>query len=197
MRSKLQPVVLMVVHSGNYRAFMGDISLAVLSQTLPTSPGKEYLLSFWLDNPMSGPGQQFEVNWNTNAPVTNTVYYALNPPAFTWTNFNFVLAATGTNTTLQFGAENQPNYFGLDDISVLAVPVPSISGVAGSSNGVTFTWNSLPNVPYVVQFTTNLEQPNWTALGSSITAATNSLRFLDTNVLTAAPALFYRVIVGP
>ncbi len=36
----------------------------------------------------------------------------------------FVLGATGTNTTLQFGAQNPPDGFGLDDVSVVALSPP-------------------------------------------------------------------------
>ena len=51
-----------VVHSGTYGAFLGDDQLATLSQSLTTVAGQNYLLSFWLDNPVSGsvqaiPGQ--------------------------------------------------------------------------------------------------------------------------------------------
>jgi len=112
------------VHSGNYGAMFADSTLAVLSQALPTCPGQKYLLSFWLRNPTKGSGEVFEVNWNTNGAATNTILLVLNPPVLAWTNFNFVVTATGTNTTLQFGAYNDPNYFGLDDISVTPLGQP-------------------------------------------------------------------------
>jgi len=185
------------VHSGNYGAFLGDSSLAVLYQTLPTYPGQKYLLSFWLKNPAGGAGEQFQVNWNTNGTATNTIYSQLNPPAFAWTNFNFVVTATGTNTTLQFGAENQLDYFGLDDVSVTVVPPPSFSGLARATNGLAFTWNTLANVGYILQYKTNLLQPNWLNLGGTNTATTNTLTQSDTNAFGASPQRFYRVSVSP
>ncbi len=55
-----------VVHSGRYGAFLGDAQVATLSQSLATVPGQCYLLSLWLDNPTSGAGQRFILNWKTN-----------------------------------------------------------------------------------------------------------------------------------
>ena len=185
------------VHSGNYGAFLGQSTVAILYQSLPTTPGQAYLLSFWLRNPVGGPGEIFQVNWNTNGPATNTVYAVANPPAFGWTNLNFVLTATATNTTLQFGAENQPNYFGLDDVSVTAIPTPAFSGFSLASNGIAFTWNTLANVNYVLQYKTNLAQAGWSTLGGPLPAVTNQLTGWDTNSLGASPARFYRVAVAP
>ena len=186
------------VHSGNYGAFLGDSTLAVLYQTLPTCPGQKYLLSVWLINPKSGSGELFEVNWNTNGAATNTIFSLLNPPVLAWTNINFVVTATGTNTTLQFGAYNVPDYFGLDDVSVTPIPPPSFAAFTMTTNGPAFTWNTLANVGYLLEYKTNLAQANWlTNLGSVLIATTNTLSQLDTNAFNASPQRFYRVSVWP
>jgi len=112
------------VHSGTYGAFLGDTNPATLKQTLPTTPGQNYVLSFWLTNPQAGAGQQFSVDWNTNGSSTSQIYYITNPPVLAWTNLSFTLTATGTNTTLVFGAENPPDGFGLDDVSVHIMAAP-------------------------------------------------------------------------
>ena len=188
------------VHSGNFGAFLGDSTLAVLAQALPTCPGQEYLLSFWLENPIGGVGEQFQVNWNTNSALTNTLFSLPTQPktaAFAWTHFNFVVTATGTNTTLQFGAENQPDYFGLDDVSVTAIPPPSFSALSQATNGLVFAWNTLANVNYLLQYKTNLAQANWLNLSSATMATTNTLTEVDTNVSNTALQRFYRVAVSP
>ena len=185
------------VHSGNYGAMFADSTLAVLFQTLPTCPGQKYLLSFWLENPKSGSGEPFEVNWNTNGAATNTILSVMNPPVLAWTNFNFVVTATGTNTTLQFGAYNDPDYFGLDDVSVTAIPSPSFTAFTKATNGMAFTWQTLANAGYVLQYKTNLAQPNWLNLGATNTAATNTLTEVDTNAFNASPQRFYRVSIFP
>jgi hypothetical protein len=105
------------IHSGSYGAFLGDTNLATLSQSFQTTPGQNYRLSFWVDNPVTGSGQLFMANWITNGSA-NQVFSLTNPPALTWTNVIAVVSATGTNTTLQFAAQNPPGGFGLDDITV-------------------------------------------------------------------------------
>jgi hypothetical protein len=98
------------------------------------------LLSFWLANPVSGSGQQFLVNWNTNSTSINQIYVLNNPPVSAWTKITFVVNATDTNTTLQFEAKNPPDGFGLDDVEVVAITPPAITSqptnltiLAGSS----------------------------------------------------------------
>jgi hypothetical protein len=103
-------------HSGNYLAAMGPAgSLGYISQTLLTIPGTSYLLSFWLDSPDGATPNEALVSWNGNtlADVTNL-------PAFGWTEFQFVVTATGASAVLQFGFRDDPSNFGLDDISVVA-----------------------------------------------------------------------------
>ena len=193
------------VHAGNYGAMFADSTLAILSQMLPTYPGQKYLLSFWLENPTGGSPvnnhiEQFQVNWNTNGAATNTIYSLPtlpNTPAFAWSNFNFVVTATGTNSSLQFAAENQPNYFGLDDVSVVPVPAPSFSAFSLGTNGPAFTWTTLANVGYLLQYKTNLAQANWVNFGSALIAATNTLTAVDTNAISTSPQRFYRVSVSP
>src|SRR5208283_1765055 len=140
-----------VVHSGNYGAFLGDGILATLSQTLPTTPGQDYLLSLWLDNPVSGSSQQFQVKWNGT-----TLYNRLNPPAFAWTNLQFIVTARGASTVLQFGAENGPNYFGLDDISVTPIPAVAFHSVVAGPNSFSLAWLTASGLTYQVQYKTNL-----------------------------------------
>jgi len=186
------------VHSGNYGALMGDTTLSILSQALPTVPGQKYLLSFWMENQIAGSGQQFEVNWNTNGTATNTIYNLVNPTSpLAWTNFHFVITAGSPNTVLQFGAFNRPNFFGLDDVSVTPVPQPSFTGIAKATNTFSFTWATMPFVSYALQYVTNLGDTNWTTVGSYTMASTNSLTLSDTNVLLSAQQRFYRLSVGP
>lgn len=186
-----------VVHSGNYGAFLGDTQLASLSQTFSTLPGQRYLLSFWLDNPSNGMEQQFIVNWNTNSISTNTLFNTVNPPAFSWTNLQFLVSAASTNTTLQFRAENAPNYFGLDDISVTPIPAPAFKTLVASNNSLQLPWFTATGLVYQVQFKTNLLQTDWTDLGKSVVATNYRATALDTNTFISSPQKFYRLIVSP
>ena len=180
----------LVAHSGSYGAFLGDTQVATLSQILTTVPGQSYQVSLWLDNPTSGITQIFLVNWNTNSTTTNKIYGMTNPPAFTWSNITLVVTATGTYTTLQIGAENDPNYFGFDDVSVTPIPAPTVTGYGKVTNGFALTWNTLPGFTNLIQYKTNLLQANWINLATNI-ATTNVITFTATNGLD--PRRFYRV----
>ena len=179
------------IHLGTYGALLGrSPQTATLSQTLNTFPGQGYLLSFWLANPASGAVQQFVVNWNTNSPAVNRIYYLTNPPALPWTNITFVVTATGTNSTLQFGAENDPAGFGLDDVTLIAIPSPAITTFSKKTNAFAFAWNSLAGVGYQVQYQTNLIKTNWLVL-SNVTATASTMRL--TNATGSDPQRYYRI----
>ena len=178
------------IHAGTYGAFLGDNQIATISQTVNTFPGQGYLLSFWLANPASGAVQQFVVNWNTNSPAVNRIYYLTNPPALPWTNITFVVTATGTNSTLQFGAENDPAGFGLDDVTLIAIPSPAITTFSKKTNAFAFAWNSLAGVGYQVQYQTNLIKTNWLVL-SNVTATASTMRL--TNATGSDPQRYYRI----
>ena len=53
------------VNSGDYGAQLAGMSFSIntLSQTLVTTPGTNYLLSFWLDNPPGNSLNQLTVSW--------------------------------------------------------------------------------------------------------------------------------------
>lgn len=179
----------LVVHSGNYGAFMGDVQVATLSQTLATVPGENYLLSLWLDNPTNGATQQFLVNWNGN-----NVYNVVNPPVFAWTNLKFIVTATSANSVLQFGAENDPAYFGLDDVSVTHIPALAFKTLIATNSELNLTWETASGLVYQVQYKTNLLQPGWLNLGKPIPATSDSLTVSDT---VSSPQQFYRLSVWP
>jgi hypothetical protein len=181
-----------VPHTGTYDFIFGQSgSLAYLSQNLVTIPGQDYLLSFWLTDNQGGSTEIFQANWNTNATTTNTIYNLTNPTsAFAWTNLNFVVTATGTNTTLQFAGQNNLDFFGLDDVSVTPIPLPTVTSFGKMTNAFTLNWNSLTGIVYQVQYKTNLLQAGWlTNTTLTATAAVTSF----TNAIGPAPQRFYRV----
>lgn len=178
----------LVVHSGNYGAFLGDTQVATLSQALATIPGDNYLFSFWLDNPASGANQTFQVYWNGAS-----LYSITNPPAFSWTNFEFVATAAG-NDTIQFGVENDSSYFGLDDVGVTRIPSLSFKSIGRAGATFNLSWNAATGLVYQVQYKTNLLQPNWASLTKPIAAATNVLTVQDS---AASSQRFYRLVISP
>lgn len=159
-----------VVHSGQFGAFLGDSQVASLTQVLATTPGQSYDVSFWLDNATNGAGQLLSVNWNTG-DETNNLLTLDNPPAFSWTNFQFTVAATSTNTTLQFLAENQPGYFGLDDVSV--TPLGGQTQPTNSSPGPTFTGFAPGTYEGLFYNTTEVSPASSGTIALSITTRSN------------------------
>ena len=181
------------VHSGTYGAELGPYgALSYLSQNLVTTPGSSYLLSCWLANPKSGTPNQFLVQWNGA-----TIYNQTSLPALAWTNLQFLVTATGASSLLQFGFQNNPAYFGFDDVSVTPVAPVTFKSTVRAANNFQLAWNTTTGMVYQVQYKTNLFQPNWVNLGAASTAKTNTLAITDTNAFTVSPRRFYRLLVSP
>jgi subtilase family serine protease len=188
-----------LVHSGTYGAALGQYpSLGSLSQTLATSPGQNYLLSLWLDNPSNPYGvtpNQFVVLWNGK-----TLFNQSNIPLIAWTNLQFIVTATAASTVLQLEFEDSPYFLGVDDVSVISISPPvfqSVQLVPAKGANFNLTWSAIAGLAYQVQFSTNLLQTNWINLGSPFTAITNSLTISDTNALLNSSRRFYRLLVVP
>ena len=161
------------VHSGTYGAQLGPTSLQSLTQTLSTTTGKTYTLSFWLRN-YSGANNQFLVSWNGNTLLNLT-----NLPAGAWSNYVFSVTASSISTVLEFGYDNGPSYFGLDDISVVPVPLLNVEGVKLSGMNIVLEGiNGVLGGTNYVLTSTNLTLPlsRWTTVA--------------TNVLGAPPGVF-------
>ena len=179
------------VHSGNYGAELGPAgSLGYLSQTLTTSIGQLYLVSVWLDSPDGATPNEFLVSWNG----TN-LWDQVNVGATGWTNLQFFASATGTSTVLEFGARNDPIYFGLDDVIVYPITPPQVQTVTLSNDTISFNWGTLAGLLYQVQYTTNLASGNWTNLAGTVTATGATLNAIDS--LTNGPQRFYRLVLLP
>jgi hypothetical protein len=106
-----------------------------------------------------------------------------------------MVQASTNSTTLRFGFRNDYDYFGLDNVSVMSVPVPAFQAPALVNGSLQLAWTALPGVQYQVQYKTNLAQTSWINLGSVITATTNPMTFSDN--IGPDPWRFYRVVLLP
>ena len=97
---------------------------------------------------------------------------------------------------LQFAAENDPNYFGFDDVAVAPVPPVVFNNFSVSTNAFQLAWNSLAGLKYQIQCKTNLAQAGWLNLGT-VAAATNVTTFVDTNFPGDVGQRFYRLVLLP
>jgi hypothetical protein len=125
-------------HTGNFGAFLGPVgSDGYLTQNVATTSGNAYTLQFWLLNE-GGTPNNFDVSLNGGA---TEVFLLTDAPAQPYTEYTIPFVATGA-TALQFSFQQNPAYWGLDDISITpavsTVPEPtsvvlllSLLGIAG------------------------------------------------------------------
>ena len=103
-----------------YAAEMGSMgSDGSISQTIATTAGQEYQLTFWLANDLHGHGatpNDFTAKWNGTSLLSVT-----NAPQQGYTEYNYVVVATSSSTTLEFDARQDPSIWSLDNISVTPV----------------------------------------------------------------------------
>jgi hypothetical protein len=182
-------------YDGLYYAALGQpYDLAYLSQPLPTEAGQIYLLSFYLENLDGSTPNQFVVEWNTNSTSPNVIFDQTNMGAFGYDNFQFVVEAASNTTTLQFGFRNDYDFFCLDAISVMPVPMPNIQAPTISNGSIQLSWPSFPGLSYQVQFNPSLAPATWINLGSTITANANSTSVSEN--IGSDPQGFYRVMIS-
>ena len=180
------------IHSGTYAAKLGPGSPGYLTQNLITMPGQNYLLSLWLRNPTGGTPNQFQVQLNDVMLFAQT-----NITSTSWNNLQFLFTAASAITPLQFGFQNTPDYFGLDDISVTPLAPIAFESIVESSTGIQLVWNTSTGIAYQVQYKTNLLQSDWINLGGAISSQTGTLSMTDTNAFQFSPQRFYRLLVTP
>lgn len=107
-------------NSGNFGLAMGAVAAnGTVSQVLNTVAGQTYDFSFFLRSD-GGTPSDFSVQWGGATifgPLVNT-------PAGGYVQHSFVETATGAATVLNFTERNDPGFWGLDDVSVVATPEP-------------------------------------------------------------------------
>jgi len=115
------PATAFGAEAGNYAAELGNAGAdASLSQTIATTGGGSYDVSFWLASQSYGTADNdFTVTWGGT-----TLMNAVNVGGFGYTRYDFSgLTAAGLTTVLTFTFHDTPAYFALDNVSVVD-PVP-------------------------------------------------------------------------
>jgi len=182
------------VHSGLYGAYLGELPPdGSLSQTVATTVGQQYVVSFWLTSVAyegATTPSDFSAHWNDT-----TLYTQTNLDAFAWTNLQFVVPAAATRTTLEFDFNNVPAGFGLDDVRVEAMPAPVLQSVTLTGSTITLTWSGIANRSYQVQAASDLGNPKWANVGAAVTASSGLVS--ATEPVSTASWQFYRVVLLP
>jgi uncharacterized repeat protein (TIGR03803 family) len=178
-------------HSGTYGAQLASFgSPGHLSQTLSTTPGAVYSISFWFHNPTSHTNNDFQVSWNGNVLLDMT-----NIPVSAWTNIQLTVTATAGVSVLQFGYRNDTAYFGLDDITVSSVQPPGIAGISLSGTNLVLNGTAgLSGRTYFVLMGTNPAEPlnQWVPVATNVPGADGNFSITATNAVNPnAPQRFY------
>jgi hypothetical protein len=172
------------IHSGSYGLQSGPAgSLVYLSQTLHTTPGMTYVLSFWLDSPDGKTPNEFVASWNGATLLDQT-----NLAAVGWINHQFTVTATDISTVLQFGIRDDNAYLGLDDISVTRMVQPATGASSSGTNLVIAGNNGLFGVRYRTLMSTNLAQPRnqWLPVATNVLVADGNFTITVTNTVNSA-----------
>ena len=106
--------------ASTYAAEMGSVgSDGSISQTIATTAGQKYQLTFWLANDLNGAGttpNDFTAKWNGTSLLSLT-----NAPQQGYTEYTYDVVATSSSTTLEFDARQDPSSWSLDNISLTPV----------------------------------------------------------------------------
>jgi hypothetical protein len=110
-------------HAGTFEAYFGPVGgILELTQTLSTTPGVSYTISFWLAHSPETPFpylNSFDASFGGSTLVSQT-----GVPDIGYSQYSFSRLATGTSTELIFAFRDDTSYFSLDDVSVTRDTVP-------------------------------------------------------------------------
>jgi hypothetical protein len=173
-------------HSGTHGAFFAGVgSLGYIWQEIPTVPGQNYVLSFWVRN-FGGPANEFYVYCNS------TLLDLVNVGPFGWTQYQFIISATYFETFLEFGGRQDPSSFALDDVTLTPLPgSPEMSGGLPLNGG--FETGTLAYWPNgggagVISFPPNVHSGNY-AVELGPVGVTNAM----SQVIPTVPGQTYRL----
>ena len=114
-------------HSGRFFATLGPVgSDGFMSQTFADVAGQLLRVEFFLSNDGQTPND-FHVSFDGSTLLNLT-----NDSAHDYIDYTFLVTATGSDTLTMGGFRNDPGYFGLDDVSVNAVPEPASVALFGA-----------------------------------------------------------------
>jgi hypothetical protein len=111
----------LAAQSGGFGAFFGPSVIGGISQSFATVAGSVYQVRFGLA--LNDPAQPNSFSWTWNGVAQSPAL--VNSPAFDFTNFSAVVAATGATSTIAFSFLDPQAFYFLDNVSVAAVPEPS------------------------------------------------------------------------
>ena len=172
-----------------------------LTQTLNTSPGQTYQLSFSV-----GAQQDFT---SFRGPMTVSVTAGSTSNSFTfaptntgdqWGTFTLEFVADSAATPLTFigTASAGGGYLGLDNVSVTVAPEPlRLTAVSFVGNALRFEIPPNPIRNFVVEGRISLTTGEWAPVPNAIIQDNGGVREVIIETDAGAPSQFYRVKISP
>lgn len=108
-----------------------------LSQTLSTTPGAIYTLSYDLAHNETDSANDFSVSWGGSV-IPGSVL--VNAAEFAFTVYSFTVTATSTSTVLSFSGREVPAEYGLDNVSVTQNVIPEPASLSLLGIGMRGSW---------------------------------------------------------
>ncbi len=96
-----------------------------MQQTLATTAGQEYLLTFWLKNPANQQNplpNEFQLQWD-GVTLYDAEWHYVVAGVGVFQEWTEIVVASSSSTILSFGARANDG-FAVDDVSVNAIPEP-------------------------------------------------------------------------
>lgn len=169
-------------YNGNaYAAYFGQIgSDGYLSQTVATVPGTTYQISFWIQNGGGHPND-FGATVTGRRLGSNTLMSLTNANAFNYRQYIANFTAADGSTTLTFNMRQDPNYWYLDNVSLIQITQPSMSAPLAQYHMDEANWNGAP--PQVLDSSGNGYNASNSPNNSNVQAGTsrNSAPAIPTN----------------
>jgi len=118
---------------GNVSLSLNYFSAESVSQIVTTTPGQSYLLSFFMAAEIyGGPATRtMNVLWDNSTVASPSFQYTgQGPTTMGWTQFNFNVTGTGSDTLSFLSTTSGPYGPALDAVSLVATPEPSTGALA-------------------------------------------------------------------
>ncbi|MBV8831318.1 MAG: carbohydrate binding domain-containing protein [Acidobacteriaceae bacterium] len=136
----------MDAHNGSYGTYFGPVGGVLnLTQTIATTPGTSYQISFWLAQAPATPPtyvNSFAVSFSGANLFTESP-----APESNYTQYTFEGTAPSAASQLQFSFRNDTGFFSLDDVSVStsapsAIPEPATFLLVLPALALVLRWRS-------------------------------------------------------
>ncbi|MBI5385163.1 MAG: lamin tail domain-containing protein [Verrucomicrobia bacterium] len=113
--------------------------------------------------------------------------------AFTWTP-SALLANTTNIVTVAVTDDGAPPLSDEQSFSVIVVTRPAVLWVVATNGTTALSWSAVPGAIYRVQFTEQMNPPDWRDLDGEVTAESDTAQ--KTDFVGSVPQRFYRILLA-